>query len=170
MIETTSLSILKEVLAITSRQRYAEETDDLTLLSGEGLSSTYSPSLPNNGVTSIPPLEIEAPFAPSRIARRELRQARSTPTYTLLSPTQLLDLQGARSDLRDSLLALFADVKSPDFRDPFQIIKRYFSEWKEKYGDEYENAFAGLGVVGCAEFWVRLELISWTGLEVSRMD
>lgn len=54
-----------------------------------------------------------------------------------------------------------------DFRDPRVGLARRFALWRREYGEEYEGAFGGLGMVGAWEFWARGEMGDWDPLRVS---
>lgn len=117
-----------------------------------------------------------------RVARRSARERRAAGravangpeeedagawTDDELSTGDAGDLADALKSLRESLASVFSDVKADDFRDPNLGIRRKFEEWREKFGEEYRNAFGGLAMVGVWEFWARVEMALWNPFEVS---
>lgn len=114
----------------------------------------------------------------SRRADRDQRTANRIPAPQLvvddegswtdddLGVSDSQDLASALTSLRESLLALFADVKADDFRDPDLGIRKRFEEWRSKFREEYANAFGGLALVGVWEFWARVEMALWNPFEV----
>lgn len=86
-----------------------------------------------------------------------------------LLPSDSADLSSASGALSSDLSALFADVQSPEFRDPSLGVRPRFEGWKAAYGEEYANAFGGLAMVGVWEFWARAELADWNPFAVEEL-
>lgn len=116
----------------------------------------------------------KAPRSEGRTARRAARAGRRRSTVSSedhgaatddeLDLSTAADLSSALAELRQSLAELFSDVKAANFRDPNLGIRKRFEEWREKHGEEYQNAFGGLALVAVWEFWGRVEGV---GAEVS---
>jgi hypothetical protein len=177
--------IQRERSDIVSRRRYVDDSDDVSLFTGTSVPTLYSP------VALSPPRPMDAvdeygrtvqdpsdPRSSLRIARRSTREQRlavrpnqdeeeSAWTDDELEPSDSADLSDALRSLRESLEGLFADVKADDFRDPNLGIRAKFEQWREKFGDEYGNAYGGLAMVGVWEFWARVEMALWNPFEVS---
>lgn len=189
-IEKENLHIQKERYEIVNRRRYEDDSDDVSLFTGSQVPTTFS-LVPDTAAVATEPEVDEmgrsrreddtAPRSAVRIARRAARSRRiavkypnsatseeeSTWTDDELSPGDSSDLGDALLSLRDSLGKLFEDVKADDFRDPDLGIRRKFEEWRDKFGEEYQNAFGGLALVGVWEFWARVEMALWNPFEVS---
>lgn len=184
------MHIQKERYEIVNRRRYEDDSDDVSLFTGAQVPTAFS--LIPVVVTEATEPEVDemgrsrreddtGPRSAVRIARRSARTRRiavkfsnsatqeeeSTWTDDELSPGDSSDLGDALLSLRDSLGELFEDVKADDFRDPDLGIRRKFEEWRDKFGEEYQNAFGGLALVGVWEFWARVEMALWNPFEVS---
>ncbi|KAL8278337.1 hypothetical protein RQP46_009229 [Phenoliferia psychrophenolica] len=168
-IEQSNLAIQKERYEIVSRRRYADDADDVALFTGLPVPPTFS-LLP--GSPSLdPPSPDLFPRSSLRTFRRSDRLSRpgaSDADDTLASP-DAADLAAALASLRADLAALFADVKADDFRDPNLGIRTKFEEWRDKFRDEYENAYGGLALVGVWEFWARVEMALWNPFEIAQL-
>lgn len=191
-IEKENLAIQKERYDIISRRHFEDDSDDVALFTGAAVPSSYKPPLAE-GEEPPAPTEPEvdefgraredelAVRSAVRVARRSARARRAGAraaaggkvedagawTDDELSSGDAGDLADALNSLRESLASIFADVKADDFRDPNLGIRRKFEEWKEKFGEEYRNAFGGLAMVGVWEFWARVEMALWNPFEVS---
>lgn len=180
-IEEDNLSIQRERYDIVSRRRYADDSDDVSLFTGSLVAPIFC-LLP----TSPAPEELDefgrtvenvaAPRSAARVARRAARERRVTTRVNTadenwsddeLGEGDSVDMADALTSLRESLAGLFGDVKADDFRDPDLGIKSRFEAWREKFGEEYANAFGGLALVGVWEFWARVEMALWNPFEVS---
>ncbi|GAA6030231.1 hypothetical protein JCM8097_009000 [Rhodosporidiobolus ruineniae] len=196
-IEQTSLSLLRERYSILAARRYQDSSDDVALFTGQPVPSRWPPRfLPADGDEAMQedPLESEAaeeeraanePRSALRAARRAEREERlaslssssagrasstALDSPDALPPSSSSDLTSAVSDLRASLAALFSDVKAPAFRDPNLGIRQRFEEWRQRFREEYEMTFAGLGMVQVWEFWARVELVGgWNPLEIEEL-
>lgn len=191
-IEKDLLAIQKERYDIVTNRRYCDDSDDVSLFTGISVSTTYS-LIPDEPTTTTSEPEVDefgrtredasAPRSAVRVARRTARdrriQSRPQPppnsdqtendwTDDELESADSSDLADALSSLREDLVKIFADVKVDDFRNPDLGIKARFVEWRNKFGEEYSNAFGGLALVGVWEFWARVEMALWNPFEVGR--
>jgi len=83
-----------------------------------------------------------------------------------LSPGDDEDFRSASVELEQRVKHLLADVKAEEFRDPEKGLAVRFGGWREKFEEEYGNAFGGLAMVQAWEFWARGEMIGWEPLRV----
>ena len=177
-IEAENVSLLTERYSILSLRRLADDSDDLSLCLGIPLPTSAAALAPSQ----LPSSSSDQPAQSGlRQSRRQARMARlaasshaaSPEDHGLLTDSELVDgvnadYQAARSDLRKRAAALFADVGAEDFRDPRVGLARRFATWRREYGEEYEGAFGGLGMVGAWEFWARGEMGDWDPLRSDR--
>lgn len=188
-IEKENLSIQKERYDIVFRRRYQDDSDDVSLFTGISVPAVFRlddtiPAVVEEEFDEMGRTRREFDTGPRSVVRvsrrgdRGLRTAARNQSMTVvndedgswtdddLSTSDSLDLASALTSLRESLLALFSDVKADDFRDPDLGIRKRFEEWRSKFGDEYANAFGGLALVGVWEFWARVEMALWNPFEV----
>ncbi|BGP18171.1 hypothetical protein JCM10213_009014 [Rhodosporidiobolus nylandii] len=182
-IESTSLSLLRERYSILAARRFAQNSDDVALFTGQPVPARFPPRLlSEDGGERMEedvlegeaedPAELD-PRSTAREARRAERQQQlvsSSSGEDSLSPSASADLKAALTEQHASLTALFSDVKAPAFRDPNLGIRQKFEEWRERYREEYEMTFAGLGMVQVWEFWARVEMVGgWNPLEIDEL-
>ena len=114
---------------------------------------------------------------PQSALRRERRQIRAQrhqsgllegyATDAQLSASDAADFQQAITSLKQKVdTELFEDVKAKAYRDPRHGIAVWFREWKEKWSEVYMNAFGGMGLVQCWEYWARVEQLGWLPFDV----
>ncbi|GAA5881856.1 hypothetical protein JCM3774_003060 [Rhodotorula dairenensis] len=189
-IEATLLSIQRERTAIVSRRRFADDADDVALFTGVPVPSAFRLAAVPAGEDTEMSAEVEAAAGESlprsivrttRRAERERRyRERSKPAAAAgdgLGYDSDSDLSaGDRSELVEALAAaesdlgaLFADVKSAEFRDPNLVIRARFEEWRAKYAEEYKMTFAGLSLAQVWEFWARVEMARWNPFELDEL-
>jgi len=78
-----------------------------------------------------------------------------------LGEADAADYAAAQEVLQRRAEALSADVEAEDFRDPVTGIVKRFGGWREKFEEEYSNAYGGLALVQAWEYWARGEMIGW---------
>ncbi len=171
---------------IVSKRRAEDDADDLTMFLGV-------PALiePEEGAEEVDKLgRSRRAFDDSgaqsgvRRYRRQDRQARrdrsrsTRPTQhyqedgfstdSSLGDADAADYQDAQDALQKRAAALTADVKAEDFRDPNIGIAQRFGGWRDRYTEEYSNAYGGLALVQAWEYWARSEMITWEPTRVGR--
>ena len=62
---------------------------------------------------------------------------------------------------------LFEDVVD-DFCDTDSVREKFY-DWKNKYGDTYKEAYIGLCLPKLVNPFVRLQLINWNPLQVTKL-
>lgn len=169
-----------------SKRRMEDDEDDLVILFGLPASLQEEEVQLDEFGRELP--SSSAPHSTVRKERRLARQRRllsssrpshshphnpneTNPDYdatdSSLSPSSSTDFSSALTTLRARLKSqLFSDVKSKAFRDPNLGLAIWFNEWREKYPEEYRNAWGGIGLVQAWEFWGRVELVGWVPFEV----
>lgn len=172
---------MKERAEMIAQRRGAEDADDLTLFLGT------PPSLQPKE-DEIDELGRVVPSANSptaranRTAAREARKLRRRASNQNPGQKQVeedgysTDSSLPSSDAEDYRTAIvkllgdgktfMADVKAEEFKDPNLGLGKWFGEWRAKFSDIYTGAWGGLGMVGAWEFWVRLEILGWSPVEV----
>lgn len=178
-LEDEHVALLKEKAEMISKRRQTEDEDDLSLFLG-ALPQTQpqEDELDELGrlVPRANPAAARRERQAARFARRARRraqmQAKEEEGYSTdasLPPSDKADFHTAMVQLRSDAKDIMADVKAEEFLDPSHGLGKWFSEWRTRYRDSYAGAWGGLGMVGAWEFWVRLEILGWNPLEVSRL-
>jgi GC-rich sequence DNA-binding factor len=176
-LEEERISLTQERHDLVKHRREAEDEDDLSWCLGP------LPESQNKEPNEIDENGMSVPKPPAAVLRRERRMARLERRRIRLerSRTQKTEEEGYSTDsslpsydeeayvsavasLSSRKKEVLADVRAEEFRDPG---KGRWASWREKYADDYVNAWGGLGVVGVWEFWVRLEMVGWDCVEVS---
>lgn len=111
----------------------------------------------------------------ARILRRNRRTTKSShhqeeegySTDSSLPPSDAADYDLAIQKLLAKGKDILSDVRAKDFQNPKLGLGKWFSEWRERFGDSYTGAWGGLGMISAWEFWTRLEMLGWNALEVS---
>lgn len=167
-LEEEHLSLLKERAEMITKRRTDDNEDDLVLIFGvpldlqnqEAVTDELGRGLPSNS-------------KPQSAVRKERRQARTQrhtsssmeegyATDAALSAGDAADFQQAMTSLKEKVdTELLEDVKAKAYRDPRHGIAVWFREWKEKWPDVYMNAFGGMALVQCWEYWARMEQLRW---------
>jgi GC-rich sequence DNA-binding factor len=175
-LEEEQISLLQERHDLVKHRREAEDEDDLSWCLGP------LPESQNRELDEVDENGRSVPKPPAAVLRRERRVARlerrrirlerskaqeTEEGYSTDSSLPSHDEEAYASAIASLSLRkkeVLADVRAEEFRDPG---KGRWASWREKYADDYVNAWGGLGVVGVWEFWVRLEMIGWDYMEVS---
>ncbi|KAI0036544.1 nineteen complex-related protein 2-domain-containing protein [Vararia minispora EC-137] len=179
-IEAEYLSILKERWDMIEQRRQADDGDDLTAFLGA------LPVAPHTEPEELDELGRVIPKVNPAAARRDRRDARKTrrtrrqkasnrrvdndegySTDATLPPSDARDYHTAIERLMEKRDEVLADVRAEEFRDPSIGLAKWFGEWRERYGNIYNGAWGGLGLVGSWEFWVRLEILGWSPFDSS---
>lgn len=158
---------------MVSQRRTAEDEDDLSLFFGSLPTSPHTQPEETDELGRVIPQADPAAgrrdrFA-ARVARRQNRHAVIPTSHVDADDGYLTDSSLPPSDTADYTLAtqklhaktrnILSDVKAKDFLDPKLGLKKWFTEWREKYNESYVGAWGGLGMVGTWEFWVRFEML-----------
>ncbi|EIN12920.1 hypothetical protein PUNSTDRAFT_97886 [Punctularia strigosozonata HHB-11173 SS5] len=180
-LEEEHVFLLAERRDMITKRRQTDIEDDLSIFLGSLPAEAELEEVVDELGRVIPQANPEA----SRRARRTARTSRhnrhrSLPrrsdrneeegfsTDSSLDPPDAVDFEEAMRRLSDDREEILGDVRAADFRDPAKGLAKWFSEWREKFGDIYQGAWGGLGLVGAWEFWVRLEILGWDPLEDPR--
>jgi GC-rich sequence DNA-binding factor len=102
-----------------------------------------------------------------RRARRPSSAEDGYSTDSSLGEADAADYAEAQEVLQQRAKALSADVEAEDFRDPVVGIAQRFGGWRDKFEEEYSNAYGGLALVQAWEYWARGEMIGWEPTRVS---
>jgi GC-rich sequence DNA-binding factor len=179
-LEDEHVSLLAERRDMIAKRRKADSEDDFFLFLGP-LSTQAEPEEVMDDLGRV------VPQANPAAARRDRRTARATrharhrskpqhsnvdeeegfSTDSSLGPSDAADFDVAIRKLSADREDILADVRATDFKDPSRGLAKWFGEWRDQYGDIYQGAWGGLGMVGAWEFWVRLEILGWDPLAVS---
>jgi GC-rich sequence DNA-binding factor len=177
-LEDEHISILQERSdMITRRYRLDDEDDLATFLGSLPTPQAETEQVDDLGriIPTSNPLAARRDRRTARGVRRTYRRGRSQTTETVeegystdssLASSDAANYRTALSKLSSDSAKILADVRAEEFKDPSQGIGKWFSEWREKWGDSYTNAWGGLGLVAAWEFWVRLEVVGWNPFEV----
>ena len=174
------MSLFKERYDMVSGRRHADDLDDLSSFLGS------LPVVPHTEAEELDELGRVVPRSNPTAARRDRQYARATrrsrrqgsgrrfttesedgySTDASLPSSDAADYQLALEKLSQKRNDVLSDVRAGDFKDPNLGLSKWFSEWREQFGDIYTSAWGGLALVGAWEFWARLELIGWIPFEV----
>ncbi|OCF37062.1 GC-rich sequence DNA-binding factor [Kwoniella heveanensis BCC8398] len=181
-IEADALHHYEERAKMTVQRRSADDSDDLSLFIGVP-APTEDPSQTDEFGRSTADQEA-GPSSIRRKIRRDERVARrgkrsaevaravaeeeGFSTDSSLAEGDAEDYATAQNNLERRVHALLDDVKAEDFRDPEKGIAVRFGGWRQKYEEEYTNAFGGLALVQAWEFWARGEMVGWEPLRSSK--
>lgn len=179
-LEDEHVSLLQERYEMVNKRRKADDEDDLCLFLG------MLPTPPQQATEETDEFGRASSQANPTIARRERMSARASrrsrrraktrastgvedgfSTDSSLAPADADDFAVAIEKLVEKGRDILSDVRAREFRDPKLGLGKWFSEWREKFGDSYQGAWGGLGMIGAWEFWTRLEMLGWNPLEVS---
>lgn len=162
-----------------SQRRRRDDEDDLSLFLGN-LPTTAQASAEETDelgrvVPTANPIVARRDRIAARNGRRLLRRVRQPSTdeegYSTddtLPPSDAADFDTAMGKLVDKGKDVLSDVRAKDFKSPGLGLRKWFGEWRDKFGDSYTGAWGGLGMIGGWEFWTRLEILGWNPLEVSQ--
>ncbi|GAA6017197.1 hypothetical protein JCM10207_002568 [Rhodosporidiobolus poonsookiae] len=189
-LESRYLSLLTERYTLIASRRFRDASDDVALFTGQAVTVRFPPRpyiedraerMDEDGADDAEEDREElAPRSQAREKRRAAREGRlaasSASAPAPIADDALLasdssDLRLSLTDLSTSLASVFSDVRAPAFRDPALGIRQKFEQWRERYREEYEMTFAGLGMVQVWEFWARVELLGggWNALEIDEL-
>jgi GC-rich sequence DNA-binding factor len=172
------LNHLKERAELYGGRRTADDLDDLALTLGSAPRPADEPEEVDELGRSKP--SDSGPHSGIRRARRAAREARrgkrkerasaedGFSTDSTLAEGDAEDYFAAHQHLEKRVIGLLDDVKAEDFRDPEKGLAVKFGGWRERYEEEYVNAFGGLALVHAWEFWARGEMVGWDPLRVCR--
>ncbi|WVQ96196.1 hypothetical protein IAU59_003299 [Kwoniella sp. CBS 9459] len=178
-IEADALHHYEERARMISQRRSADDSDDLSLFLGVPALTEEDRVETDEFGRSVAdqeagPSSIRRKIRrDERIAKRSKRSARGARTVaedegfstdSSLAEGDAEDYAIAQSNLERRAHALLDDVKAEDFRDPEKGIAVRFGGWRQKYEEEYTNAFGGLALVQAWEFWARGEMVGWEPL------
>ena len=165
---------------MVKKRRQADDQDDLSLFFGT-LPSPLQQVVDETdefGRAKSPanPAVARRERMSARVARRSRRRARTKTsasnaedgfsTDSSLAPSDATDYALAIENLLEKGKDVLSDVRAREFREPKLGLGKWFGEWRDKFGDSYQGAWGGLGMVGAWEFWTRLEVLGWNPLEV----
>lgn len=156
-------------------RRKGDDEDDLSIMLG-------TVTLPRDEPPEVDELGRVVPSANPLVGRRERRAARMQrrskrksqtdveegySTDSSLPSSDASDFKTAIRHIGDDSRDILSDVRAADFKNPQIGLAKWFSEWRERFSEEYTRAWGGLGLVLAWVFWVRLETVDWNPLEVS---
>ncbi|WWC73495.1 uncharacterized protein I206_107465 [Kwoniella pini CBS 10737] len=180
-IESDSIAHLKERASMVNNRRSADDSDDLSLFlgvappaEGEEVKDEFGRSTESEAGPSSIRRKIRRDERITRRGKRRTRTAKSAndeegySTDSSLAEGDQEDYKAAQHHLERRVHALLDDVKAEEFRDPDKGIAMRFGGWRQKYEEEYVNAFGGLALVQAWEFWSRGEMVGWEPLRSSR--
>lgn len=175
-LEEEQIYLIQERRDLVKDRREAEDDDDLSWCLGPlpEPRNREPDEVDENGrsIPKPPPAALRRERRVARLERRRIRlensKAQETEegysTDSSLPPHDEEAYTSATASLSSRKKEVLADVRAEEFRNPG---KGRWASWREKYADDYVNAWGGLGVVGVWEFWVRLEMVGWNFMEVS---
>ncbi|XP_006462556.1 hypothetical protein AGABI2DRAFT_179259 [Agaricus bisporus var. bisporus H97] len=176
-LEEEQIYLLQERHDLVKDRREAEDDDDLSWCLGPlpEPRNREPDEVDENGrsIPKPPPAALRRERRVARLERRRIRmenlKAQETEegysTDSSLPPHDEEAYTSATASLSSRKKEVLADVRAEEFRNPG---KGRWASWREKYADDYVNAWGGLGVVGVWEFWVRLEMVGWNFMEDHR--
>ncbi|WVF68661.1 hypothetical protein IAT40_003432 [Kwoniella sp. CBS 6097] len=182
-IEADAVHHYEERAKMVTQRRSADDSDDLSLFLGVPAPSEEDRAQTDEFGRSTAdqeagPSSIRRKIRrDERISRRTKRSAKATravaadegfSTDSSLAEGDAEDYATAQKHLERRVHALLDDVKAEDFRDPEKGIAVRFGGWRQKYEEEYTNAFGGLALVQAWEFWARGEMVRWEALRSSK--
>jgi GC-rich sequence DNA-binding factor len=162
---------------MVSKRRGADDSDDLALFLGIPapiIDAETDEIGRSRNMEAGPSSTTRRVRREARVKRRIQRQAKSRrmedegfSTDSSLDEGDAEDYRAAQGVLERRVVALLDDVKAEDFRDPEKGLAVRFGGWRQRYEEEYTNAFGGLAMVQAWEFWARGEMVGWEPLRVS---
>jgi GC-rich sequence DNA-binding factor len=186
-LEEEHVSLLREKYEMLGERRAQDDEDDLAMFLGSPPAPLKAEEEELDELGRVVPQQNPAVARRERRTQRAARHARhvsrrqaqaqdaSLPeedeglsTDASLPPSDASDYQLALAQHTERVRGVLSDVRAEEFREPRKGIARWFGEWRENYSEEYTGAFGGLGLVSAWEFWVRLEIVAWDPMEVSR--
>lgn len=178
-LEDEHVSLLQERYDMISKRRRVDDEDDLSLFLGlvpsPAQQTTDETDELGRTVQRANPTAARHNRIAARSGRRLRRRAQDQQrqeeegysTDDTLPPSDGADFEIAIEKLLAKGKDVLSDVRAKDFKDPNKGLGKWFSEWRERFGESYTGAWGGLGMVGGWEFWTRLEILGWNPLEVS---
>lgn len=172
-VEAEHVSLVKERADMLIKRRREDDEDDLALFLG--VSALPTPPAVEGDALEITPI-VRGERRLARQTRRSARRQRGVQpaeedgysTDASLPSGEQTDFDAALADVEAKRTAVLADVQAPEFKDPRKGLAMRFGEWRDKFGESYNAAFGGLGMVNSWEFWARLEAVGWNPAEVRR--
>ncbi|KAI0087050.1 nineteen complex-related protein 2-domain-containing protein [Irpex rosettiformis] len=176
-LEDDHVSLLQERSDMISKRRTTDDEDDLALVFGnlptQATQQAEQTDELGRVISAANTIVGRRDRITARAQRRLLRRAKKNiktaeegySTDSSLPPSDAEDFDTAIEKLLEKRREVLADVRAKDFKDPGIGLSKWFSEWRERFGDSYTGAWGGLGMVGAWEFWTRLEIVGWNPLE-----
>lgn len=173
------MSHYKERQATFAKRLHDDDSDDLALCIGTVSWSSLEPDEPEVDELgrTIRRVDESGPYSGVRRQRRQDRLARRASrrtrrpipvdhedgfsTDSSLGPGDAEDYEMALDSLRTRVKALEDDIKAEDFIHPQLGLAVRFGGWRERYPEEYNNAYGGLAMVQGWEYWARKEMVGW---------